>query len=276
MAQPARELLRFPAAGDTWTRAADRLRVENSPRTLALYTAVWRRYRQFLNGRPPDEDTANDLLTRRSFELKPKSMGVERAALVYLLNRVLRLNADLIRAKQEDLLPQNVPTDEEQARLLAACTSWSEYALFALLLGAGLRIGEVLQIRKRDVAAEGWVRVIRKGGHERMVPLKPTVLEAISHLHRRPGDALFTGGYNTVRRSLFDPVVERAGLSWRGFTPHKMRHAFGTGAYRHTRDIMVVKEALGHQNISTTQIYIHLAPDELRDRLPDRLAELRR
>ena len=77
MAQPAREVLRFPAAGDHWTRAADRLRVEGMPRTVVLYTGVWKRYKQFLAGRPPDEDTANEYLARRSYELKPRSLGVE-------------------------------------------------------------------------------------------------------------------------------------------------------------------------------------------------------
>lgn len=275
MAHPA-QLYRFPAAGDVWARAADRLRVEASPRTYALYTAVWRRFRAFLYGREPEEELANDYLARRAAELRASSLGVERAALTFIFARILRQQVLLLRPRHEERLPQNVPTPAEQLRLMQACTSWSEDALFSLLIGVGLRIGEVLQIRPCDISTDGWVRVIRKGGKERLVPLKPSVVASVSHLHRRPGDHLFSGGYNTVRRRLFDPVVARAGLTHRGFTPHKMRHGFGTAAYKHTRDIVVVQEALGHANIQTTRVYVHLAPDELRERLPDVIEELKR
>lgn len=270
MATPQRQVQYFPLPGDLWAKAEQYL-IEVAPSTGVRYRSVWGRFRDFLNGREPSEELANTYLSRRFYEVSPRTLGVDRAAISLVLNRVLRLNARLIRAKVPKTLPR-VPDRGQQVDLMDAIKTHEEMALFALLLGAGLRIGEVLAMRWGDISWTGWASIMRKGGQEQRIPLKDTVLWALSHLRRKPGQLLFKGGYNTVRRRIFDPVMARAGL--RGFTPHSLRHAAGTAFYEAGWDLLLVKEALGHKDISTTQIYTHLAPEKLRERLPDILKDL--
>ncbi|CAI9119469.1 tyrosine recombinase XerC [Brytella acorum] len=139
-------------------------------------------------------------------------------------------------------------------------------ALFMLLYGAGLRIGEALDLDCRDLggAGDGLLRIVGKGGRERIVPLLPavvTALEAWRRVHPAPSpDApLFTG----VRGGrLQAPVARRAMQTWReqaglssSATPHALRHSFATHMLEGGADLRSIQELLGHASLSTTQVY---------------------
>ncbi len=141
-------------------------------------------------------------------------------------------------------------------------------ALFTLLYGAGLRIGEALSLDLRDLpraSAEGAVlRVRGKGQKERLVPLLPAVLSALRHWANRhpdpaPDSPLFPG----VRGGRLDPAVAQkamrdyrrlAGLPEHA-TPHALRHSFATHLLENGADLRSIQELLGHASLSTTQRY---------------------
>lgn len=148
-------------------------------------------------------------------------------------------------------------------------------ALFTLLYGAGLRIAEALGL---DVGAvppgAAGVRVLGKGGKERIVPILPVVGEALAawlRLHPSPGrDApLFVG----ARGGRLDPAVARkvmrdyrrhAGLPEHA-TPHALRHSFATHLLGGGADLRSIQELLGHASLSTTQRYTNVDAAGLRE-----------
>jgi integrase/recombinase XerD len=146
------------------------------------------------------------------------------------------------------------------------------------LYASGLRVSELVSLKVAQVSLDmGVVRVLGKGGKERIVPLGE---EAISWLKRyqaesRPvlldgcaSDALFvTSRAGPMTRQAFWHLIKRyarqAALT-RRVSPHTLRHAFATHLINHGADLRVVQLLLGHADISTTQIYTHVARERLK------------
>jgi integrase/recombinase XerC len=146
-------------------------------------------------------------------------------------------------------------------------------ALFTLLYGCGLRIGEALALDVRDVSANQpmTLRVLGKGGKERIVPVLSAVREALAawlalHPDRQPASPLFLG----ARGRRLDPAVAQRTL--RNFrrlhglpehaSPHALRHSFATHLLAGGADLRSIQDLLGHASLSTTQRYT--AVDEAR------------
>jgi len=138
-------------------------------------------------------------------------------------------------------------------------------ALFALLYGAGLRIGEALSLDMADaarLASAGALAVRGKGGKERLVPILPAVAEAVAGaaaLRAGVAGPLFVG----VRGERLDAAVARRVLRDHRralglpehLTPHALRHSFATHLLAGGADLRVIQELLGHASLSTTQRY---------------------
>ena len=151
-------------------------------------------------------------------------------------------------------------------------------AMLEVLYATGLRVTELVQLQVSQVnLRQGVVRVIGKGSKERLVPLGEEAIEALSQflasarldiLSARTSDAVFPtrrGGAMTRQGFwlLIRRYAQRAGIS-KHLSPHTLRHAFATHLINHGADLRVVQMLLGHSDISTTQIYTHVARERLK------------
>jgi integrase/recombinase XerC len=152
-----------------------------------------------------------------------------------------------------------------------------DLALFLLLYGTGLRIGEALGLDRRAVgaapAALGALTVTGKGGKQRLVPVLPAIAHALADYldacPRQPaGDApLFLGVrgkrlQSAVVRRHMQQVRRLAGLP-ENATPHALRHSFATHLLAGGADLRVIQELLGHASLSTTQGYTAVEGERL-------------
>jgi integrase/recombinase XerD len=152
-------------------------------------------------------------------------------------------------------------------------------ALVELLYGAGLRVSEAVGLVKAGVDLEGRiVRVLGKGGKERLVPLGRPAAEALRrylalgrpHLDRRHRPDLFlnarggaltrSGAFLILRR-----LADRAGLEPGRVHPHLLRHSFATHLLEGGADLRSVQEMLGHADVGTTERYTHVSDRHRRD-----------
>ncbi len=137
---------------------------------------------------------------------------------------------------------------------------------------AGLRLSELVQMRRRDVdLSQGTVRVLGKGRKERLCPLGDPAVRAIEeYLDVCPfdGEALFVSAQGrqlngrTVQLAL-KRYLAAAGLDSK-LTPHKLRHTFATHLLDHGADLRSVQELLGHSQLTTTQIYTSVSVERLK------------
>lgn len=209
---------------------------------------------------------------RSFFTYLEQEYHIENQAITLL--RGPRLKPRLPRpVSQEDALkaPQAIAG---QAHTLPVALR--DQALFTLLYGAGLRIGEALSLRISDLntlSSDG-IMIHGKGGKERFVPLLPAVKKALAdwlNVHPSPHSRapLFCG----VRGKPLNPAVaQRAMRQWRmgeglpdSATPHALRHAFATHLMQNGADLRTIQELLGHASLSSTQIYTLVDEQHLMD-----------
>ena len=151
-------------------------------------------------------------------------------------------------------------------------------AMLELLYASGLRVSELVGVKVNEVSTQdGVVRVTGKGSKTRLVPMGQEAADWIDHylktarpkiLDGQMTDAMFATKHGTaMTRQAFWYLIKRyaivAGIS-KHMSPHVLRHAFATHLLNHGADLRVVQMLLGHADISTTQIYTHVARERLK------------
>lgn len=178
-------------------------------------------------------------------------------------------------------LPKSLSEREVEALLDAPDTASAEgmrdRAMFEVLYATGLRVSELVALQPDQLSlSQGLVRVIGKGGKERLVPLGEEALNWVQRFMRgaradllggQPCDALFPTrrGRGMTRQAFWYRIKKHAlGAGIRQtLSPHTLRHAFATHLVNHGADLRVVQLLLGHSSLSTTQIYTHVARERL-------------
>lgn len=152
-----------------------------------------------------------------------------------------------------------------------------DYAIIMMFLNCGLRLSELISINMDSFKGDT-LTIIGKGNKERTVYLNEVCLKAIKeYIEARPDgkpgheNALFLSNRKTRItqkgvQHMLDKYLKLAGLSVEKYSPHKLRHTAATLMYQYGHvDIRALQEILGHENISTTQIYTHVDKEQLRD-----------
>ena len=140
-----------------------------------------------------------------------------------------------------------------------------DVAVLTLLWGAGLRISEALGLNRRDAPLGETLRIVGKGGKERIAPILPIARKAVdaylalSPFETSDDDPLFLGARGgRLNPRLIQKAMERARLSLglpASATPHALRHSFATHLLEAGGDLRAIQELLGHASLSTTQVY---------------------
>jgi len=176
-----------------------------------------------------------------------------------------------LRQRQPDFL-----TELEGFKLLSACfktkKSSRDRLLASLMMEMGLRLAECLQLRFSNFEGE-WLRLIRKGDTEQRLPVPPSILSGIKFLkdERKPGseEYVFEGRLGTAMSSrnaqkIITHIAELAGIK-RSIHPHMLRHSFATKLAARGANLVAIKELLGHRSLKTTERYLHVQPEHLKE-----------
>jgi integrase/recombinase XerD len=161
---------------------------------------------------------------------------------------------------------------------VAAALGLRDRAMLETLYATGLRVSELVGLRIFEAnLSAGVVRVLGKGSKERLVPLGEEAVHWLQKyladsrpelLGKRASDALFVTARGAgMTRQAFWHLIRRHGaraIPGRKLSPHVLRHAFATHLINHGADLRVVQLLLGHADISTTQIYTHVARERLK------------
>ncbi|UYA59001.1 site-specific tyrosine recombinase XerD [Pectobacterium colocasium] len=184
-------------------------------------------------------------------------------------------------------LPQRLPKDLSEAQVDALLNAPSieqplelrDKAMLEVLYATGLRVSELVGLTISDVSLrQGVVRVLGKGNKERLVPLGEEAVYWIEYYleHGRPWllngqtlDVLFPSSRaRQMTRQTFWHRIKHyavlASIDSEKLSPHVLRHAFATHLLNHGADLRVVQMLLGHSDLSTTQIYTHVATERLK------------
>jgi integrase/recombinase XerD len=180
-------------------------------------------------------------------------------------------------------LPKSLTEDQVEALLDAPETADAlghrDRTMLEVLYATGLRVSELVSLRLGQINLnQGVVRVTGKGGRERLIPLGEESLEWLQQFIAGPREEILlekqtdfvfpTRRGDRMTRQAFWHIIKRytelAGIT-QPLSPHTLRHAFATHLLNHGADLRVVQMLLGHSDLSTTQIYTHVARERLRE-----------
>ncbi|TCO78555.1 site-specific tyrosine recombinase XerD [Chromatocurvus halotolerans] len=180
-------------------------------------------------------------------------------------------------------LPKSLSESDVEKLLAAPDTSdmlgLRDRAMLELLYACGLRVSELTSLQMSQVSLnQGVIRVFGKGSKERLVPMGEEALYLLQQFLREsrpellrgvPADVVFPSrrGRQMTRQTFWYRIkihARTAGIS-RSLSPHTLRHAFATHLLNHGADLRVVQMLLGHSDLTTTQIYTHVARQRLQD-----------
>jgi len=268
--------------------------------TISAYTTDIGQFAEFLaarkrtlaHARRPDvRDFIQQLFSN---SVDGRSVGRKLSALRHLYRYLLldkKIDADptlnIDSPKQWKILPKSLARDEMQATLESpraaretkqdAALALRNRAILEMLYAGGLRVSEIVTCRLEDLKLDtGYVLVRGKGDKERIVPLGKPAVETLTEYMRTARSALAgrgnspllfiaRGAKSLTRQRVWQMVGAASLQAGRHASPHMLRHSCATHMVENGADLRTVQTILGHSDISTTQIYTHLALDRLKN-----------
>ena len=238
-----------------------------------------------------DEETVKEFIYQISKKVNPKSQARILAGLRNFFDYLIFENyrednpTQLIETpKTTRTLPDTLSTEEIDA--LIACIDLSHpqgernRTLLETLYSCGLRVTELISLKISDLFfEEGFVRITGKGDKQRFVPINPETQKYITtyidyiRVHDTPQkgqeDTVFLNrrGRGLTRNMIFTIIKNLAidaGIR-KKISPHTFRHSFATHLLENGADLRAIQQMLGHESITTTEIYVHLARKHLKD-----------
>jgi integrase/recombinase XerD len=257
--------------------------------TIAAYRADLEQLQEFLGGdlRKADEAALFAFMASRKGRASSAARRLSSLKRFYqycLRERVIAADPTLRLdpPKRAPRFPKTLSESDVEALLAAPDVSapigLRDRAMLELLYATGLRVSELVTVKTFEVNLDsGVVRVMGKGSKERLVPLGEEAVDWIARYAKearpplkgkREPDALFlTARGAGMTRQAFWHLIRRYGvraIPGKTLSPHVLRHAFATHLINHGADLRVVQMLLGHADISTTQIYTHVARERLK------------
>ncbi len=284
------------AATDLIDQFLDALWMEQglSQNTLSAYGSDLRIFAQWLNTRSlPEADYAtlveflgSRVKTGISSRSSARLLSCLRSFYGYLIREnLIKIDPTALIESPKLGKPLPISLSEQDVELLLDAPEQSHHlgirdkTMLEMLYATGLRVSELVNLQFSQVSVrQGLVRITGKGNKERLVPVGE---EAIAWLERylsqargiilgeRHSDYLFvTRRGGAMTRQAFWHIIKRyakkAGIT-KNLSPHTLRHAFATHLLNHGADLRVVQLLLGHADLSSTQIYTHIARERLKD-----------
>jgi integrase/recombinase XerD len=250
--------------------------------TIKAYIRILRDFARYFR-QPPDKlgpphlrEYQAHLFQEKKFE--PGTVQQYVAALRFFYVKTLKrryLLDEIPRPKRARKLP-NILSPEEVARLIEAASNLLHRAMLMTLYSTGVRRAELCRLRVTDIDSTRMIVHIRngKGGHDRDVPLSPTLLATLRVYWRwmKPKTYLFPGTVKNWRADV--PITtcvpwfacrqaaKRAGITKR-LSPHTLRHCFATHLLEAGADLRTIQVLLGHRKLEHTILYLHLSKRHL-------------
>jgi integrase/recombinase XerD len=185
--------------------------------------------------------------------------------------------------KKEHHLPDVLTLDEIDSMIaqldMSKPESHRNRAIIEMLYGSGLRVSELVNLRLSDIyRQEGFMRIIGKGSKQRLVPISPVAdqwlqywLEDRSKLDIKPeySDIVFLNRYGRqLTRAMIFTIIKTLAKQadiHKNISPHTLRHSFATHLLQNGADLRIIQQLLGHEDITTTEIYTHIEIQDLRE-----------
>jgi site-specific recombinase XerD len=253
---------------------------KNSRLTIKNYLFFNKMFLDFLNKnieQASQEDVRN-FMAEKLIDKSESTIILALAAIKYAFTTILGkdITAGIKRPKKPKALPE-VLSREEIKKLFASAKTKKSRLIIKMLYYTGMRVSELVNVKQADILLDKQEVVVRgKGKKERKIILpEGLVNELRDWIAQHKGIYLFGDEKPLTARNIqkiLKNAAKAAGIS-KKVTPHKLRHSFATHLLESGLDIRIIQMLLGHENLSTTQIYTHIT-DEIYKKAREKIESL--
>ncbi len=209
------------------------------------------------------------LIEKKKNNLAESSLGRLKAALNFYFYKILGIEGEIdFKAKKIRKLPIILTKDEIQLILENSLPYLRLF--FEILLSSGIRIDEFMNLRFIDFDLENLFLKVNflkaKGSKERTTVISSDVRDLLKKLYYKKlnsNEFIATFSYSHYIKKLHE-IAKKVGIQKRVY-PHLLRHCFGTYHYKQFKDIVLLKELMGHESIISTQLYVTLSGEDIKD-----------
>jgi len=222
----------------------------------------------FLNyskGKTLDEDIFRSYILEKLENQEPSSVSHMISVISFFFEVILKKSVKLPHPKRNKKIPE-ILTPEEAGRLINSTPNIKHKLILQILYGCGLRVSEVINLKKNDFNFEENLIYIRlaKGRKDRFVKIPNSIKENLKSYSNLNNEDIFfpssrTGKLTTATiQKIIKNSSKKAGIK-KNISPHTLRHSFATHLLEQGIDLKIIQKLLGHSDIKTTQIYLQVS-----------------
>ncbi len=254
----------------------ENLKLKNySNQTIKSYLIHVKKYLEFLekinSNQEPSSENVKKYILKKLKENEPSSVGHCVFALKYFFKEILNQELDIPNPKRNKKIPDILSIDEIK-RMIDSTNNIKHRLIIKLLYGCGLRVSEIINLKKRDLNfEENLIKInLAKGKKDRFVKIPFSIKEELkSYILLSLGDYLFESIRNgKLTKKTIGKIVEnsakKAQIKKRVY-PHLLRHSFATHLLEQGTDLRIIQKLLGHSDIKTTQIYTQISQASIKN-----------
>ncbi|MBU1128999.1 MAG: tyrosine-type recombinase/integrase [Nanoarchaeota archaeon] len=250
----------------------ENLKLKNySNQTIKGYLFQVKKYLEYVKDKGINQKSAKEFLLNKLSKGNPASVGHNVFAIKYFFREILHQELNIPNPKRNKTIP-NILTIDEIKNMINLTNNIKHNLIIKLLYGTGLRVSEIINLKKQDINfEEDLIKInLGKGKKDRFVKIPESIKEDLKNYSKiEKGTYLFESnrGGKLTKKTIAKIVSnsgKKAEIKKRVY-PHLLRHSFATHLLEQGTDLRIIQKLLGHSSIKTTQIYTQISQASIKN-----------
>lgn len=242
-----------------------------SKETIRGYIYSVSRFLEYAKDKEISKEILKDYILKNLKDKNPSSVAKDYFAIKFFFKNLLDETVNFPPIKRNKTIP-DILTIEEIKKIIEKTTNFKHRLIIKLLYGTGLRVSEIVNLKKQDINfEEDLIKInLGKGKKDRFVRIPSSLKEELkNYIKIETSEYIFPSNRNkkvtkTTIQSILRNSAKKAGIKKRVY-PHLLRHSFATHLLEQGTDLRIIQKLLGHSSIKTTQIYTQISQASIKN-----------